>query len=175
MAATVSIAESNTSSETVTASVTNLNIGSSDTVNLTPATYPMPGTGRSYQKWVRFNVSANGDSNTIDNLKVWISTGSNPQSNVTFRTNAAESGTYAGAETFDTTNGPQNTDEETALNYDNDMPTSEPTGPNVGIGGSLSGSITTTGYSDYIIIQGVAASATVGDSVTFTFAYDETA
>jgi len=173
--ATVEICESNTSSETITHNITNLNIGSNDSANLTPATYPLSPSTRSYEKWVRFHVSANPDTNTLDNWKVWISTGSNPQSNVTFRTNCTETG-YGGAQTYDTTSGPQNTDRESTYDYDHDAPTSEPTGPNLGEGGVLGDPITTTGYTDYCIIQGVVGSAaTEGDSVTWTFAYDETA
>jgi hypothetical protein len=173
-AATVSIAESNTLSETVTQSITNLNIGSTDAVNLVALTYPLSQSSRSYQKWVRFNVSANGSGNTIKNLRVWISTGANPQDSVTLRTNCTTAA-YGGAQTFDAVNGPQATDEEVALDYDHDAPVADPSANNLGIGGSLTGEITTTGYSDYCIIQGVVTTPTDGDTVTWTFQYDEVA
>lgn len=173
--ATVEICESNGTTPTITHNVSNLNIGSTDATGITPASYPLEPSTNAFEKWVRWHVSANADGNTIDNLKVWISTGSNPQANVTFKTNARES-SYDGAQTYDTTNGPLATDRSATYDYTQNMPTSEPTGANMGIGGSLSGSITTTGYSDYCIFQGqVGSGATEGSSVTFTFAYDETA
>jgi hypothetical protein len=170
--ATVEICESNGAGETVSHNISNLNIGSTDASALTPASYPLEPSTNAFEKWVRFHVSANADGNTIDNLKVWISTGANPQSYVTFKTNCRES-SYDGAQTYAQ---PSATDRSATYDYTQNMPVSEPTGANLGIGGSLSGSITTTGYSDYCIIQGqVGASATEGSSVTLTFQYDETA
>ena len=167
--ATVQIDESNTVSETQNTNITNLNFGSNDSSELTPATYPLEPSTYAYEKWVRFNVSVNGDTNTIDNLKVWISTGANPQAAVTFLTNCRET-TYGGAESFAT---PIATVSTIATQT---APVAEPSGANLGIGGLLSGTITTTGYSDYCVIQaGVGSGATAGDSVTWTFAYDETA
>lgn len=176
--ATVTLDESNTSSQTQNVDVANLNVGSTDASELVPASYPLQPSTRSYEKWIRLNVSANADTNTIDNMKGWISTGSNPQPDAngpTFKTNMREAA-YDGAQVYDTSNGPQNTDRSATYDYTQNVATSEPSGANIGIGGALAGTITTTGYSDYIIIQAVVPSgSTIGNQVTFTFAYDEVA
>jgi len=56
------------------------------------------------------------------------------------------------------------------------MPTSEPSGANLGIGGSLAGSLTTTGTSDLLVHQiQTDAGDVVGASCTMHYQYDETA
>lgn len=122
-AATVSISESNTFSQTITASITNSNMGSTDAVNLDAVVYPCPTTGYSYEKWQRINVSNMGTSSAIRNLRVYdsgaLGTGA------THKTNARTS-SYGGAQTYDTTNGPQNTDRSATYGYTQTMPTSIP-------------------------------------------------
>lgn len=169
MAATVSIAESNGAGETVTASITNTNMGSTDAVNLNPVTYPLTPNTRSYAKYQRFNVTAMGGSSSIDNLKVWRTGSLGTGGTHAHVTNARET-SYGGAATYAT---PVNT---AITGADQTMPTSEPTGANLGIAGSLSGALTGTGYSDYLIHQITTdASATAGSSSTMNYQYDETA
>lgn len=166
--ATVEISESNGAGETVTDGVSNINFGDTDAANLDPTQYPISPGNNSYEKWERLHVSANPDGNTIDNIRVYISSGTNPQNNATLKTNCTTSG-YSQA-SYST---PVKTTSTVATN---DMPTSEPGSANLGIGGSLSGSITSTGYSDYCVMQcQVGSGATQGGSWTITFAYDETA
>jgi hypothetical protein len=56
------------------------------------------------------------------------------------------------------------------------MPTSEPSGANLGIGGSLSGQLTATGNSDYLVHQIQTDSGDVaGSTSTMNYQYDETA
>lgn len=167
MAATVSIAESNGAGETVTASITNSNMGSTDAVNLTAATYPITAGENSYEKWQRFNVTNMGGSTAVKNLKVWR-TGSLSGSDAHV-TNARES-SYGGAETY-----AQPTASASSVATQT-MPTSEPTGANLGIGGSLSGELTATGYSDYLVHQlQTDSGTTAGASVTMNYQYDEVA
>lgn len=169
MAATVSIAESNGAGETVTASITNTNMGSTDAVNLNPVTYPLTPNTRSYAKYQRFNVTNMGGSSSIDNLKVWRTGSLGTGGTHGHVTNARES-SYGGAATYAT---PVNT---SIAGADQAMPTSEPSGANLGIGGSLAGALTSTGYSDYLIHQITTdASATAGSSSTMNYQYDETA
>jgi hypothetical protein len=174
--ATVVISESNTSAETVTDSPSNLNFGSNDQANLTPATYPISPGDRSYEKWTRHHITDNSSSNVIDNHKVWISNGSNPQANATIYTNCTTNVTnYEGAETFNGTTGPSDTDRSGTYHYDQLMPTSEPSRANFGWGGSLNGTTNGTGFSDYVIIQlAVGAGATAGSNITLSYQYDET-
>lgn len=167
MAATVSIAESNGAGETVTASITNSKMGSTDAVNLDNTAYPIVPTENSYEKWQRLNVTNMGGSTSISAIKVWR-TGSLTGSDAHV-TNARET-TYGGAETYAT---PVATASSVATQT---MPSSEPTGANLGIGGSLSGSLTATGYSDYLVHQlQIDTATTTGATGTMNFKYTEIA
>lgn len=167
MAATVEICESNGVSETVTHNITNSNMGSTDAANLDPVTYPITAGNRSYAKYQRFHVTAMGGSSKISNLKVWR-TGA-LGANATHVTNARTT-SYAGAATYAQPVA-------TAITgVDQTMPTASPASANLGIGGSLTGSLTATGYSDYLIHQiTTTGSATAGTSTTQSYQYDETA
>jgi hypothetical protein len=167
MAATVQINEFNTVSETKTASITNSNMGSTDAVNLTAASYPIVPGENSYEKWQKIEVTNMGGSSAIKNLKVWR-TGALGGS-ATHVTNARTSA-YGGAETFAT---PVATSSTVA---DQAMPTSEPGTANLGIGGSLTGELTATGASDYLVHQiQTDAGDTAGSSTTMNYQYDEIA
>lgn len=167
MAATVEICESNGSGETITHGITDTDMGSTDAANMNPVTYPITAGNRSYAKYQRFHVTAMGGSSKIDNLKVWR-TGALGGA-ATHVTNARTS-SYGGAPTYAQPVA-------TAITgADQTMPTSEPGTANLGIGGSLTGSLTATGYSDYLIHQIVTNAAdTAGSSSTMNYQYDETA
>lgn len=167
MAATVQINEFNGAGETKTASITNSNMGSTDAVNLTAASYPIVPGENSYEKWQKIEVTNMGGSSAIKNLKVWR-TGALGGA-ATHVTNARTSA-YGGAETFAT---PVATSSTVA---DQAMPTSEPASANLGIGGSLTGELTATGASDYLVHQiQTNASDTAGSSTTMNYQYDEIA
>lgn len=169
-AASVQIDEYNTSSETKEANITNTNMGysadtSADIPNLTAATYPIPPNYNSFEKWQKLEVTAMGDATKIYQLKVWR-TGDAIGSD-THKTNARES-SYGGAEGFVT---PTTTTSTVATET---MPTSEPSGPNLGISGSLSGELTAIGYSDYFVHQiHVDTGTTVGKTCTMNYKYTE--
>ena len=172
MAATVVISESNGTSPTITHGITNTNMGSADTVNLVVGTSTAITAGtNSFEKWQRFEITSMGTSTAIKNLKVWASAGL--ASFATHKTNARTT-SWGGAQSFDTVNGPLATDRSATYGYTQTMPTSEPASANVGIGGSLTGELTGTGYSDYMIMQiQTTASAVAGTSVTMNYQYDE--
>ena len=177
MAATVDISERNGpfASSTEDTDISNLNFGSSDEAQLVPADDPITAQadGHSFEKWIRFRVSALGGSTQIDNLQCWISnlgggykTGEGISCNLV--TGGYSAATYP-------TGGPIDTDSADA---DQVAPVAEPGTPNVGIGGSLGGVITTASptYSDYIVLQlDVSASTPAGslNTKTFTFQWDE--
>lgn len=166
-AATVQIDEANGAGETNTNNITNTNMGSADSVNLDAAANPIVAGENSYEKWQKFDVTAMGGSSAIDNLKVWR-TGALGGSAVHL-TNARET-SYGGAATYAT---PTASASSVATQT---MPSSEPTGANLGIGGSLSGQITTAGASDYLVHQIQTNSADVaGSTTTMNYQYDETA
>jgi hypothetical protein len=167
MAATVAIAEFNGAGATKTASITNSNMGSTDAVNLVAATYPIVPGANSFEKFQKLEVTNMGGSSAVKNLKIWRTTALG--GSATHKTNARET-SYAGAATFAT---PSATSSSLATQT---MPTSEPTGANLGIGGSLTGELTATGLSDYLVHQIQTDSGdVVGASCTMNYQYDEIA
>jgi len=176
MAASVDIAETNgpSASSVETLDISNLNFGSGDVVELTPSSYPITAKadGHAYEKWTRYHVSDMGGSTQLDNLKIWLSSlGGGWKTGEGMSTNMRESG-YSAA-TYPT-GGPIETDSTVA---DQVMPETEPTGPNMGIGGSLGGQITSApSYSDWMVLQlDVTASTPAGSVNTkvLTFQWDE--
>lgn len=145
---------------TDTATPTNLNLGSTLAANLAPSTYPITAGTYSYEKWVKANFS--GSFTRIDNIQFWKSAGA-----------------YVTGETIAWT-GEQTSyvaPTESASSYATvATPTADPGTANVSIGGNLSGSLTATGDSDFIILQASvtgAASAGAVNQKTFTLQYDE--
>lgn len=169
MAATVEICESNGAGETITHNITNTNMGSTDAAALDPVANPVTPGNNTYEKWQRVHVTAMGGSSKIDNLKVW---GAALGANATHKTNA-RTATYGGAQTYA---APSASDRSATYGYTQTMPTSAPSSANLGIGGSLTGTITAAGYSDYLVMQiQTTSSATAGNTTTMSYQYDETA
>lgn len=167
MAATVELDESNGAGETVEHNISNINFGDFDGPNVTPATYPIVAGDNSYEKWLRIHVTAMGSSNKIDNIQMWKDTG-NYVTGETIDANLVTSG-YT-AETYST---PVKT---TSTKADTVMPVADPGAANVGIGGTLSGSLTAIGSSDYIVIQMHTTVSSPGGDVnqkSFKIQYDE--
>lgn len=167
MAATVRINEYNGAGATETGGITNTNMGSTDAVNLDPVAFPITNGNNSYEKWQKFEVTAMGGSSSINNLQVWRTTALG--ANCTHLTNARTS-SYGGAASFTT---PTASASAVATQT---MPSSDPGAANLGIAGSLAGSLTATGKSDYLVMQlQTTASATAGATMTMNYQYDETA
>lgn len=167
MAATVRINEANGVGQTITNNISNSNFGSTDAANLVAATYPITANSYSYEKWQKFEVTAMGGSTKVKDLKVWY-TGSLSGSDA-LETNARTS-SYGGAATYAT---PINTNSSVASQT---MPTSAPGTANLGIGGSLTGELSGTGSSDYLVMQLFVHSATTaGATPTINWRYTEIA
>lgn len=176
MAATVVVAETNgpSGSTLETLDPNNLNMGSNDSAELDPATYPITAQadGHSFEKWVRLYVSDMGTSSIVDNLKIWLSDiGAAWKTGEGMSANLRESG-YVQASY--PAGGPVEVDSTVA---DQTMPETEPSGPNIGIAGSLGGQITTTpAYSDWAVLQLDVSELTPAGSVnqkTITMQWDE--
>lgn len=165
MAATVRIDESNGAGETITNGITNSNFGSTDAANLVAATYPITAGNYAYEKYQKLEVTAMGGSSVIKDIKVWYSgtlSGSD-----TLKTNARTT-SYAGAAVYATPIA-------TVSSYTQSMPSSAPA-TNLGIGGSLSGTLTGVGKSDYLVMQlFVHGSTTAGATLTINWRYTEVA
>ena len=174
MAAIVVIEERNgVTPGTPTLSISTLNMGSDDSANIVPATYPITAQadGHAFEKWIRLQLSDLDTSSIVDNFKIWLSSiGAGWATGEGMSTNARTAG-YT-AETYPA-GGPVDTDSAVA---DQVMPETEPVGPNLGIAGSLAGQLTAPGYSDFLIIQHDVSELTPAGSLTqkvFTFQYDE--
>lgn len=102
-----------------------------------------------------------GTFSSVDNLQFWMSTDFSPNTGLSVVWK--QTATYA-------------TPAVTALSGSAAVPTSDPGSENVFIGGSGGGSLSSAGYSDYIVLQlQTTASAAAGDTslATFTLQYDE--
>lgn len=171
--ATVTFSESNgvLASIITTDGISNINFGSNDSPNIVPATYPITAQadGHSFEKWIRLNLTNLGIASIIDNFKMWKSAGAYVTGEG-ISCNLVTSG-YAAANYA--TGGPVESDSAVATVA---MPTSEPAGSNVGIGGSLAGQLTATGYTDYIVLQMDVTASTPSGAVnqkTITIQWDE--
>lgn len=167
MAATCDIDEYNGVGETLTASITNTNYGSVDSANLTPAGNEITAGNNSFEKYQK--MSFTGTFNTVDNLKIWKNSGAYVTGEG-IDTNARET-SYGGAEAY------VQPTETTSVKATQVMPATEPSGANLGIGGSLGGSLSAPGDSDYLVTQLQTTGATPAGDVNqkqFTYQWDET-
>jgi len=178
-AATVYIAESNTSAETVTnltgtvdGRPASCNMGSIDQpAMLISTTTAIVADDNSFEKWQRFRVTDMGTATQIGGLRVWDS--DTLAAEATHKTNARTTG-YEGAQTFDAVNGPLATDRSATYDYTQTMPVGDPGATNLGIAGSLSSFLTGIGYSDYLVHQiQTTASAVAGKSIIINYQYFE--
>ena len=146
--------------------VANCNFGSNDSYEIVVATYPITVSENSFEKW--WIMQFTGTFNSVDNLKIWKVSG-NYLTGETIDTNARES-SYGGQETYAT---PTETTSTVATEV---LPVTEPSGPNLGIGGSLGGSLGAPGDSDYLVMQlQTTGSTPVGDGnqKVIRFQWDE--
>lgn len=168
MAATVEIDEYNgTTAATVTHNITNSNMGSIEAVNLDPVVNPVTPGNNTFEKYQKIHVTAMGGSSSIQNLQVWR-TGALGGA-ATHVTNARTT-TYGGAAAAAT---PVATSSTAATQT---MPTSAPGAANLGIAGTLAGTLTAVGSSDFLIHQiKTNAADTAGSTSTMNYQYDEVA
>lgn len=167
MPATVSVSESNGAGQTITASITNGNMGSVDAVNLDTIVYPVIPGNRTFAKYQRINLSDISTSSAILNLKIWRTSAlGGAATHVTNARTAAYGGAIAYVQPVATS----------IATVDQAMPTSAPATANLGIAGALAGILTANGYSDYLVHQIVTAVADVaGSTSTMSYQYDEVA
>lgn len=153
--------EANGAGETVS-TPTNINFGSTDAKDLVALTYPITAGTNSFEKWIRAAFS--GTFNIIDNIQFWKSAGAY----------VSEEGIdWSGATALASYAQPTQTESTVATTV---LPTADPDTANVWIAGSLSGTLTSAGTSDYIVMQmqiGSGAAAGAVNTKTFTLQYDE--
>ena len=165
IAATFARSQSNGAGETITDSIGSINMGSDDSANLDPITYPITAGNRSYEVYIRGKFT--GTYTKVDNIQFWKSAGTYVTGETIFWTGSASYAT------------PVSSASSVAVGS---IPTADPGTANVTIGTSLSGSLydngtgTTGSYTDYIAMQTeTTASSPAGATniKTFTFQYDE--
>lgn len=125
-------------------------------------TYPITAGNNSYEVWLRGHFT--GTFNTIDNIQFWMSTDFSPNTGLAVYWKGNNVGSYV---------TPVKTASAIATST---VPASDPGTANVSIGGSLTGSLTAPGYSDYIVLQlQTTTAAAAGDTslATFSLQYDE--
>lgn len=173
MVATFSWVEYNANA-TDTTVPTNLNLGSANSTDLAPSTYPITAGTYSYSKWVRGMWS--GAFTRVDNLQFWMSASGTGYVTGEKLNCSATTGTCTTTATY----AVPTADVETRGGTMAAMPTADPTTANIGIGASLTGSITTSAAGsnegDYVVVQasiGASASAGAVQQKTFTLQYDE--
>jgi len=140
---------------------TNLNFGSTDATDLVALTYPITAGSNAYEKWIKFDFS--GTFTSISNLQFWKSVG-------TYVSEEAIKWKGNNQTVFAT---PTVSDSSVATA---DVPVADPGTANVSIGGSLAGTLSAAGKSDFVVLQSqIGASAAAGptNTKTFTIQYDE--
>lgn len=191
MAATVEFSETNgaAGSPTTTDGIANINFGTVDSPNITPASHPIIVGGFSFGKWLRFHVSAMGGSTAVSNLRFYKSSGAyvtgeviggNP--NDVSSDNSYNITSYAHATTAaggGLVTVPVTGNGSTVLSNAYSIlpvPTSLPA-HNVSIGNAVAGSIIAAGYSDYIFLGLATTGSTPAGAVNqkvFSLTFDET-
>ena len=167
MVATIQLDEYNGVGETKTANPTDVDMGSVDSANLDPVANPIVAGENSYEKVHTLEVTAMGGSSEVKNIKIWR-TGALGGS-ATHLTNARESA-YVEQATYVQ---PVATASTIATQT---MPSTEPTGANLGIAGVLTGALTAVGETDRLYHQiQTDAGDTAGSTSTMNFQYDEVA
>jgi hypothetical protein len=171
MAATIEIDESNGVTETVTHGISNTNYGSVDSPGLDAQANPIDTGTNSFEKWQRWHVVLLGGSSAIQGFKFYTTTAPAPATTHNFNGSTLQA-TYNAANHKQTVFAQPAT---TATRTPESVTTSPPVSANIGIGGSLTGSITVDNQqSDYLLSQvRVGASATSGAIMTAVYGYDE--
>ncbi len=126
------------------------------------ATHPIPAGNNSYEVWLQGYFS--GTFNAIYDLRFWMSTDFSPNTGLTVKSNMTQQ-SFA---------QPTNATSSIATST---IGTSDPGAANVSIGGSLNSSLTSSGYTDYIVMQlQTTTAAAAGDTslATFSLSYIET-
>lgn len=122
---------------------------------------PIPAGERSMEVWLQGKFT--GSFNTVENVQFWRSTDFSPNTGLSLKWGDGGVSAFAtptSAESKATTN----------------IPTSDPGSANVSIGGNITGSLSASGYTDYIVTQlNTTSAANAGDTslCTMTLNYDE--
>jgi len=161
MSATHQFSESNGAGEVETIPIVNLNFGSIDMAQLTPATYPIIRGQASFEKYLRCKFT--GVWTEINNMKFWKS-----------------SGNYKTGETISAAANVSYVQPSNTANADSSIPTIEGSALAIqsaeGNTNIVYGESGVSGYTKYIRLQTKSTGSTpagIGNTKIFTFQYDE--
>lgn len=122
---------------------------------------PISAGDKSYEVWLRGKFT--GTFNKVENIQFWRSTDFSPNTGLTLKW--GDSGVSAYATPV--------TGENKAPDA---IPTSDPGSANVSIGGDITGDLSASGYTDYVVLQlNTTSAAAAGDTSLsiLTMNYDE--
>ena len=121
---------------------------------------PINAGDHSYEVWLRGKFT--GTFNSIGNFQFWRSTNFSPSTGLAI--SWGQTSAYATPTSGDSTKATAS------------VPTSDPGAANVGVGANPSGSLSASGFTNYIVLQlDTTTAAAAGDTslATFTLNYDE--
>lgn len=153
----------------LTHNISDTDMSTEDSPTTDPVANPVTPGNNTMEKYQQVHVTNMGGSSKIDNLQVWRTgaLGGSAVHVTNARTSSYARKFYVQPTVSDSTQGTQT------------MPTSDPGAANLGIAGSLSGSITSAGAtskSDMLVHQIQTDSGDVaGSTSTMNYQYDETA
>jgi len=165
MPAQVEIDESNGPLETITHNIGNANMGDLDLHDMDPTSHPIVPGNYSMAKYHRIHVVNMNTSTKVDDIRIW-QTGSMSGSTQHF-TNLKTSA-YGGAMAY------AQPVAVAITGVNQIIPSALPPSANLGIGGSLSGSFSAPGFSDYFVHQLLTdINDTQGANVSMNIQYAE--
>lgn len=172
MAAILEIDESNGLVETITHGISSALYGSIDAPNLSPAVMAnaVAASTNSYEKWWRWHLTDLGGASAVGNFRIWAS-GSPATGGTHYYCGSTDPATYATTKQTAYSAPAQTTTRATVA-----FPTSDPEAAAIGVGGSLTTTLTAAGYTDYLVSQiRLSTGATAGATFSLTYGYDELA
>lgn len=169
MAAAVEIDEINGAGLVATHGIASTYFGSTDAAELDPDGAPVAAGANSYEKVQAFHITDLGGATRVESLRIW----SDPRpSGITLAGNLNV--IQANYDVHSATSPAQPVTTSGTTPYT--VPASEISIPNLGIGGSLTGSLSSPGTSDYAFMQiRLGALVTSGYDGTMHYEYDEVA
>lgn len=134
---------------------------SDDTTPGNYASYPISAGDKSYEVWLRAKFT--GTFNKIENIQFWRSTDFSPNTGLSIKWGPGGVSAYATPVTG-------------ANKAVSAIATSDPGSANVSIGGDITGNLSASGYTDFIVLQlNTTSAAAAGDTslAIMTLNYDE--
>jgi hypothetical protein len=169
MSAALEASETNGAGHVLTDGVTNVHHGSVDAFQLDPTAHKITAGQNSYEKQIQWHLTSLGGSTSIGGLRLWSPTTRPAFSEIYFNGNTDQTAYNSTKITSPITPA------TTATRTPNALPSTDPGLPNIGIGGTLVSTLTTPGYSDYVLTQvRLNVACVTSADPDMVYQYDET-